>query len=158
MFPILNPPSHLPPHTISLGHSSAPVPSFLYPTSNLDWRFVSYMILYMFQCHSPKSSAPPSPTESKRLFYTSVSLLLSPIQGCTTKETISKVKRQPSEWEKIIANEATNKQVISKIYKQLLQLNCRKINEPIKKWAKELNRHFTSLLSFLCTKIFLHAC
>ena len=61
----------------------------------------------------------------------------------TTKETISKVKRQPSEWEKIIANEATDKQLISKIYKQLLQLNSRKINVPIKKWAKELNRHFS---------------
>ena len=54
---------------------------------------------------------------------------------CTTKETISKVKRQPSEWEKIIANEATDKELISKIYKQLLQLNSRKINDPIKKWA-----------------------
>ena len=51
---------------------------------------------------------------------------------CTTKETISKVKRQPSEWEKIIANEATDKQLISKIYKQFLQLNSRKINDPIK--------------------------
>jgi len=62
---------------------------------------------------------------------------------CTTKETIRKVKRQPSEWEKIIANEATDKELISKIYKQLLQLNSRKINDPIKKWAKELNRHFS---------------
>ena len=61
---------------------------------------------------------------------------------CTTKETISKVKRQPSEWEKIIANEATDKELISKIYKQLLKLNTRKINDPIKKLAKELNRHF----------------
>ena len=50
----------------------------------------------------------------------------------TTKDIISKVKRQPSEWEKIIANEATNKELISKIYKQLLQLNSRKINYPIK--------------------------
>ena len=59
------------------------------------------------------------------------------------KETISKVKRQPLKWEKIIANEATDKKLISKIYKQLLQLNSRKINDPIKKWAKELNRHFS---------------
>ena len=62
---------------------------------------------------------------------------------CTMKETISKVKRQPSEWEKIIANKATEKELISKIYKQLLQLNSRKIDDPIKKWAKELNRHFS---------------
>ena len=62
---------------------------------------------------------------------------------CTMKETISKVKRQLSEWEKIIANEATDKELISKIYKQLMQLNTRKINDPIKKWAKELNRHFS---------------
>ena len=62
---------------------------------------------------------------------------------CTTKENISKVKRQPSEWEKIIANEATDKQLISKIYKQLLQLSSRKISDPIKKWAKELSRHFS---------------
>ena len=59
------------------------------------------------------------------------------------KETISKVKRQPSEWEKIIANEATEKELISNICKQLLQLNSRKINDPNKKWAKELNRHFS---------------
>ena len=58
---------------------------------------------------------------------------------CTTKETIRKVKRQPSEQEKIVANEATDKELISKIYKQLLQLNSRKINDSIKKWAKELN-------------------
>ena len=62
---------------------------------------------------------------------------------CTTKESISKVKRQPSEWERIIANEATDTELISKIYKQLLQLNSRKIHDPIKKWAKELNRHFS---------------
>ena len=59
----------------------------------------------------------------------------------TAKETISKVKRQPSEWEKIIANETTDKGLISKIYKQLIQLNDRKINNPIKKWGKVLNRH-----------------
>ena len=62
---------------------------------------------------------------------------------CTSKETISKVKRQPSEWEKIIANETTDKGLISKIYKQLIQLNTRKINNLIKKWEKDLNRHFS---------------
>ena len=62
---------------------------------------------------------------------------------CATKENISKVKKQPSEWEKIIANEATDKELVSKTYNQLLQLNSRKINDPIKKWAKDLNRHFS---------------
>ena len=62
---------------------------------------------------------------------------------CTMKKTISKVKRQPPEGGKIIANEATDKELISKIYKQLLQLNSRKISNPIKKQAKELNRHFS---------------
>ena len=52
---------------------------------------------------------------------------------CTTNETISKVKRQLSEWEKIIANEATDKELLSKTYKQHLQLNSRKISNPIKK-------------------------
>ena len=62
---------------------------------------------------------------------------------CTAKETISKVKRQSSEWEKTIANETTDKGLISKIYKQLIQLNTRKTNNPIKKWGKDLNRHFS---------------
>ena len=62
---------------------------------------------------------------------------------CTAKETISKVKRQPSEWGKIIANETTDKTLICKIYKQFIQLNTRKTNNPLKKWRKDLNRHFS---------------
>ena len=62
---------------------------------------------------------------------------------CTAKETISRVKRQSSEWEKIIANETTDKGLISKIYKQLIQLNARKTNNPIKKWGKDVNRHLS---------------
>ena len=60
----------------------------------------------------------------------------------TAKETTNKVKRQPSKWEKIIAKETTDKELISKIYKQLIQLNTRKTNKPIKKSVKCLKRHF----------------
>ena len=60
------PPSHLPPHVISLDHPHAPAPSILYPASNIDWQFIPYMIVYMFQCHSPKSSHPlPLPQSPK---------------------------------------------------------------------------------------------
>ena len=59
------------------------------------------------------------------------------------KETIRKMKRQPSEWQKIMANELTDKELISKRYKQFMQLNSRQINDPIKTWAKEPNRHFS---------------
>ena len=68
--------------------------------------------------------------------------LIKPKSFCTAKETISKVKRQPSEWEKIITTETNDTGLISKIYKQLMQLNTRKINNPIKKWEKDLNRPF----------------
>ena len=69
--------------------------------------------------------------------------LIKLYSSCTEKETISKVKRQPSEWEKIIANETTDNGLLSEIYKQLIQLNTRKTNNPIKKWGKDLNRHLS---------------
>ena len=71
----------LPPHPIPLGYPSAPAPSSLYHASNLEWHFISHMIFYMFQCYSLISTRPRPLPESKRLFNTSVSLLLSRIQG-----------------------------------------------------------------------------
>ena len=67
---------------------------------------------------------------------------------CTAKETISKVKRQRSDWEKIRANETTDKGLISKIYKQLIQLNTRKPTNPIKNWEKDL-----SSVQFSCSVV-----
>ena len=69
--------------------------------------------------------------------------LIEVISFFTAKETINKMKRQPSEWEKIIENKAMSKGLISKIHKQLIQLNIRTTNNPIKKWTEDLNRHFS---------------
>ena len=84
---------------------------------------------------------PPRITETKTKVNQWVLIKLK--RFCTAKETISKVKRQPSEWDKIIANETTDKGLISKIYKQLIQLNTRKTKNPNKKWEKDLNRYFS---------------
>ena len=62
---------------------------------------------------------------------------------CTVKETIRKTKRQLTEWEKIFANDISDKGLISKICKELLKLNTQKTNHPVKKWAKDMNRHFS---------------
>ena len=83
--------SHVPPHTIPLGHPSAPAPSILYPASNLDWQFVSYMILYMFQCHSLKSYPSPLP----RLFKNYVFLLFNSLVAQV-------VKNLPTMWETFV--------------------------------------------------------
>ena len=62
---------------------------------------------------------------------------------CTAKKTINEMKIQPSEWDKIFANEATEKGLNSKIHKQIMKLNSKKTNNPIKKWVEDLNRHFS---------------
>ena len=62
---------------------------------------------------------------------------------CTAKETINEMKRQPTDWEKIFANDVTYKGLVSKIYKQFMMLNSIKTNNPLKKWAEDLNRDFS---------------
>ena len=71
------PPSHLPPHNISLGHPHAPAPSILYPALDIDWWFISYMIVCMFQCHSPKSSHPLPLPQSPKVRSTHLRLFLT---------------------------------------------------------------------------------
>ena len=107
----------------------SPVPGIL-QARTLEWVTISFFINHSRTLYDP----PPRVMEIKAKINKWDLIKLKSFY--TTKETISKVKRQPSEWEKIIANEATDKQLISKIHKQLLKLNSRKINDPIKKWPK----------------------
>ena len=60
---------------------------------------------------------------------------------CTAKETVNKTKRQPTEWEKTFANGLADKGLVPKIYKELIKLNSKETNNPIMKWAKDMNRH-----------------
>ena len=62
---------------------------------------------------------------------------------CMAKETISKIKRQPTEWEKIFASDISDKGLVSKIYKELIRLNTQNTKTPVNKWAKDMNRHFS---------------
>ena len=62
---------------------------------------------------------------------------------CTAKEAINNTKRKPIEWEKIFANDISDKGLVSKIYKELIKLNTQKTNNPVKKWAQDMNRHFS---------------
>ena len=63
---------------------------------------------------------------------------------CTAKETVKKTKRQPTEWENIFANDTTDKRLVSKIYKELLQTQYMETNNQIKKWAEDMNRHLSN--------------
>ena len=62
---------------------------------------------------------------------------------CTAKDTVNKTKRQPTEWEKIFANDISDKGLVSKIYKELIKLNTKETNNPIMKWAKDMKRNLT---------------
>ena len=62
---------------------------------------------------------------------------------CTAKDTVNKTQRQPTEWEKIFANDISDKGLVSKIYKELMKLNTKETNNPIMKWAKDMNRNLT---------------
>ena len=96
--------------------------------------------MYMSIPHSLSIPPPqPSPLVTISSFSKSVSLFLF----CTTKETINKTKRQPTEWEKIFANDATDKGLVSKIYKQLMSSLLKKQTTQSKKWTEDLNRHFS---------------
>ena len=142
------PSSLLPLHTIPLGLPSAPAPSIQYTKISSKWIKDLNIISETIKLLEENIGKTLSEINHSRILYEPPPRILE-IKAkinkwdliklksfCTTKETISDAKRQPSEWEKITANEATDKQLISKIYKQLLQLNSRKINDPIKHGPK----------------------
>ena len=118
--------SLLPPRTIPLGHPSAPAPSILYPALNLDWRrFVSYMILYMFQCHSPKSSNPlPLPQSPKVWFrkFPDQRLGLHDYAACNAKiPQATRCSLQKSILRKILSNYgASGKQTEQRVWRQMM--------------------------------------
>ena len=86
-------------------------------------------------------NTPPEPRESKtKMNYWDLIKIKS---FCTAKETTHKSKRQLIEWENIFANDMSDKGLVSKIYKELTKLNTQKTNNPVKKWAKDMNRHFS---------------
>ena len=97
----------------------------------------------LYDIHHSETLFDPLPREMVIKTKINTWNLMKPKSFCTAKETINKTKRQPSEWEKIFANEATDKGLISKIYKLLMQLNIKKANNPIQKWAEDLNTHFS---------------
>ena len=69
---------------------------------------------------------------------------------CTVKETINKAKKQPMECEKIFANDISDKGLLSKVYKELIKLNTQKTNNPVKKWAEDMKRHFSRVATPVC--------
>ena len=98
---------------------------------------------WLYEINHSKILFVPPPREMERKAIINKWELMKLKSLCTAKATINKTKRQPSEWEKIFANEATDKGLISKIYKQLMQLSTKKTNNSIQKWAEDLNRHFS---------------
>ena len=97
----------------------------------------------LYDINHSKILLDPSPREMERKTKINKWDLMILKSFCTAKEIIHKMKRQHSEWEKILANEATDKGLISKIYKQLMQLSIKKTNNPIQKWSADINRHFS---------------
>jgi len=102
---------------------------------NIGKTFSDINLTNVFSGHSPKATEKKSTNKSVGPNQTN--------KFCTAKETKKKTKRQLTEWEKIVSKDATDKGLISRIYKQFLQLNSQKANNPMEKWAKDLKSHFS---------------